>query len=130
MAGQRPSHALASAAPMGRLLLLAIVGVVAAIADAADAATGCSTAEVARRGAEVRQARSSLTAIRLEEMQTEVTPVARQAIEAVKDRIVAFVSEAVRCAPANVEPDSLQRELAERGDGFEDRQHYDEYHLP
>lgn len=86
-------------------------------------ASMCARRE-AQLGAEVRTARGLLTRIHVGDMEETVTPEASAAIEALKDRIVDFVTGTMHCIAPNAAPANIQRLLAARGDAFEDRTHH------
>jgi hypothetical protein len=90
----------------------------------AGTAAACTAAEIAAPGAAVRTARAALMRIPLAEMDTSVRPDAQRAIEATKDRIIAFVTAALRCTDRNAAPAAIQAFLAAHGDAFEDRTLY------
>jgi hypothetical protein len=96
----------------------------------ATAAAACTTAEVAAPGNAVRTARAALMRIPLHEMDTLVPPPTQRAIEAVKDRIVAFVTAALRCTDGNPAPSAVQHFLSAHGDAFVDRTVYTGNNLP
>lgn len=86
-------------------------------------ASSCARTQAAL-GAQVRSARAALLRIPVGDMDEAVPPAASAAIETVKDRIVAFVTGAMRCVAPNASAARVQRLLASRGDAFVDRAHY------
>lgn len=108
---------------MRRIACLVLAGALWIIGAAvpALAQTGCAQSEAASSGAEVAAARARLTRIAVGEMQTDVTPDAQAAIEALKDRIVLFATAVLGCADAPVAPAAIQARLAALGDSFEGR---------
>jgi hypothetical protein len=113
---------------MRRIVLTALS--LALWAFAAGGALACTSAQVAAPGEAVRTARAALMRIPLGEMDTLVRPDAQRAIEATKDRIVAFVTVVMACTESGTAPATIQRLLAARGDAFEDRTVYTENNLP
>jgi hypothetical protein len=114
---------------MRRALLTALFLVLWAM-TATRAAAACAPAEVAAPGQAVGTARAALMRIPLQEMDTVVPPPTQRAIETVKDRIIAFVTAALRCTDPDATPSAIQRLLAGRGDAFEDRTVYSEHNPP
>jgi hypothetical protein len=72
----------------------------------------------------VGAARERLAAIALNESGTLVTPPARAAIEALKDRIVGYVTNAVAVSRSDEAPEAIQRRLSAQGGAIEDRRDF------
>lgn len=94
-------------------------------ADAPAAAASCAPADIAAQGRAVAAARERLRAVPLEEMQTEVDAETRGGIEAVKDRVAAFVASAVGCAGAGEAPDAIRERLVAGGGAGPDARVFD-----
>jgi hypothetical protein len=82
------------------------------------AEAACPLNSVEQAGRTVKEARIELKAVRIEEMQEDVPPVARARIEQLKDRLRSFVTAAMACAPKQIDVKALQAELTATGDAF------------
>src|SRR5205085_5810777 len=113
---------------MRRVVLTALSSLLWAFG--AGSALACTPAQVAASGDAVRTARAALMRIPLGEMDTLVRPDAQRAIEATKDRIIAFITTAMACTEPGAAPQGIQQLLARRGDSFVDRTVYTGDHMP
>src|SRR5437868_13800513 len=81
----------------------------------AGAAMACTSAEVSGPGEAVRTARAALMQVPVGEMETDVPLRAQRSIEAVKDRIVTFVTTTLRCTDGDSTLAAIQSFLAANG---------------
>src|SRR5262249_17774014 len=82
-------------------------------------AAACSNEEVAGAGEAVNDARQALLALPVGDgMETDVSPEARRAIATMKERLAAFVAASMSCAPADPDPQAIERELAAASHAF------------
>jgi hypothetical protein len=91
-----------------------IMAAVLLLLGSAPVAAGvCVRDQIAREAARARMAQHDLMAIPIADAtQADVSPTASRAIVAMKDRLNAFVSATVRCAPAFPQASRLKTELA------------------
>lgn len=88
------------------------------ILSAGAARAACPEGSLDGAGAAVKQARTDLKAVHVEEMEEDVPPLARSRIERLKDSLRAFVAATMACAPDQVDIKTLQGELSTKGDAF------------
>jgi hypothetical protein len=78
----------------------------------------CSKAEIAKKAEDVQLARKALLALPIKDLDTNVTPDARRAITRMKAILGDFLNAYMRCAPMDVTPETVQRDLSELGHAF------------
>lgn len=86
------------------------------LAAHAQADRGCSRPAVAAASSALHRARTILIALPVQELDTDVPPVARRAIEGFKDRLQAYVEATLACTPATASNAAIAAALRARGD--------------
>lgn len=86
------------------------------LAMPAMAQNACSPVSLATAAVSVRDARSALIAVPVGDMDTDLPPVARAAIEHLKDRLQTYVEARMACTPAAATPRAITASLRADGD--------------